>query len=70
MPTTTHCPTCPTGTPNPANFGGMCDPCDAAATQRRVRNATLVAAAGTPLSSEARAIIVVGQRAARTTGAK
>lgn len=65
--TARHCPTCPTGTPNPANFGGMCDPCNLAATERRARHGALLAAArkaqGIALSHEDRVIIGAGQRA-------
>lgn len=67
---TTHCPTCPTGTPNAANFGSMCDPCNAAATERRARTGALVAqtraAQGIAPTREDRVVIAAGLRAERT----
>lgn len=69
----TKCPTCPSD-PNPENFGGMCDPCDTAARERRARQGALLAsirkAQGLEESYEDRVIIAAGKRAAATIARK
>lgn len=60
------CPTCG-ATPNPENFGGMCDPCDTKARERRARVGRILAdarkAQGVAPSYEDRYLIAAGKRA-------
>lgn len=59
----TACPTCG-GTPNAANFGGMCDPCQTSADERLVRTAALLRGRGLTTGHENRTLIAAGDRAA------
>lgn len=55
----THCPTC-LGAPNPNNFGGLCDPCDAKKAQRLARSAALLREHGQENTDTGRALTALG----------